>query len=72
MTGVWVHRDSETSWVDGRAEMIAGLLPMSALECGDSVAELSDRRSVIGLTTRIASWRPAAANLCESASDRLG
>ena len=29
MAGAWVHRDGEKSWIDGRPEMIAGLLPMS-------------------------------------------
>jgi alkylation response protein AidB-like acyl-CoA dehydrogenase len=29
MAGAWVHRDGEKSWIDGRPEMIAGLLPMA-------------------------------------------
>jgi alkylation response protein AidB-like acyl-CoA dehydrogenase len=29
MAGAWVVRDGEKSWVDGRPEMVAGMLPMS-------------------------------------------
>ena len=29
MAGAWVHRDGEKSWIDGRPEMIAGLLPIA-------------------------------------------
>lgn len=36
MAGAWVHRDGEKSWVDGRPEMIAGLLPMDGITVVDT------------------------------------
>lgn len=36
MAGAWVHRDGEKSWVDGRPEMIAGLLPMDGITVIDT------------------------------------
>ncbi len=36
MAGAWVHRDGEKSWIDGRPEMIAGLLPMSGVTVEDT------------------------------------
>jgi indole-3-acetate monooxygenase len=36
MAGAWVHRDGEKSWIDGRPEMIAGLLPMSSATIEDT------------------------------------
>ena len=36
MAGTWVHRDGEKSWVNGRPEMIAGLLPMSSATVEDT------------------------------------
>ena len=72
MTGAWVHRDSEESWVDGRAEMIAGLLPMSAVECGDGVAELSDRALGDRADNQDRFLETCRRELCESAGDGLG
>ncbi len=36
MAGAWVQRDGEKSWIDGRPEMIAGLLPMASVTIEDT------------------------------------
>ena len=36
MAGAWVHRDGEKSWIDGRPEMIAGLLPRASATIEDT------------------------------------
>ena len=36
MAGAWVHRDGERSWIDGRPEMTAGLLPMEGITIVDT------------------------------------
>jgi alkylation response protein AidB-like acyl-CoA dehydrogenase len=36
MAGAWVHRDGATSWIDGKPEMIAGLMPMTDATVADT------------------------------------
>ena len=36
MAGAWIHRDGAKSWVDGRPEMVAGIIPIASVTIEDT------------------------------------